>query len=112
MIKYDLICEKGHEFDGWFADSAAYDKLAQRSLLSCTHCGSSTVEKQLMAPGIPVRSNRKAENPVAMAAGAAHPEAQRMLEMMREYRKAVTANSEYVGPDFRRGSAQDALQRA
>ncbi len=25
MIRYDLICDQGHAFDGWFRDSAAYD---------------------------------------------------------------------------------------
>lgn len=100
MIKYDLICDQGHEFDGWFADSAAYDKLAERGLLSCSHCASSKVEKQLMAPGIPVKGNRKTEASLPMAAGAPNPDAQKMLEMMREYRKAVTANSEYVGQNF------------
>ena len=28
MIRYDLICDKGHDFDGWFRDSAAYDEQA------------------------------------------------------------------------------------
>lgn len=100
MIKYDLICDQGHEFEGWYADSAAYDKLAERGLLSCSHCGSSKVEKQLMAPGIPVRSNRKAEKQVTVAGGSMQPDAQKMLELMREYRKAVMANSEYVGSNF------------
>ena len=58
MIRYDLTCDKGHDFDGWFRDSAAYDAQAKRGLVSCTLCGSSRVEKQLMAPGIPVKSNR------------------------------------------------------
>ena len=100
MIKYDLICAQGHEFDGWFADSAAYDKLAERGLLSCSQCGSSKVEKQLMAPGIPAKSNRKAEVPAKMVAGGMAPDAAKMLEMMREYRKAVVANSEDVGDRF------------
>ena len=28
MIRYDLICSNGHEFDGWFSNSAAFDKQA------------------------------------------------------------------------------------
>ena len=49
MIRYDLICEKGHDFDGWFRDSAAYDHQAERGLVSCALCGSVKVQKALMA---------------------------------------------------------------
>jgi len=35
MIRYALICERGHEFESWFQDSAAYDKQAKRGLVAC-----------------------------------------------------------------------------
>lgn len=100
MIRYDLICDKGHEFDGWFRDSAAFDKQVNRHLISCTHCGSDAVSKQLMAPGIPVRSNRKAEASQTMVAGTVDPRTQKLMQMMREMRKSVEANAEYVGDRF------------
>lgn len=100
MIRYDLICDKGHEFDGWFRDSAAFDKQVKRHLISCTHCGSDAVSKQLMAPGIPVRSNRNAEASQTMVAGTVDPRTQKLMQMMREMRKSVEANAEYVGDRF------------
>ena len=30
MIKYSLVCDKGHEFESWFADSDAFDTQAKR----------------------------------------------------------------------------------
>ena len=48
MIHYDLICDKGHAFDGWFRNSAAYDEQAGRGLVTCTQCGTAKVEKQMM----------------------------------------------------------------
>ncbi len=99
MIRYDLICAKGHEFDGWFSDSAAYDKQAKRGLISCTVCGVTKIEKQIMAPGIRAKSNRRADVQ-AMAAGPVDPRAAAMMQMMREYRKHVTENSENVGDKF------------
>ena len=99
MIRYDLICAKGHEFDGWFSDSAAYDKQAKRGLISCTVCGISKIEKQIMAPGIPTKGNRKSESQ-AMTAGPLDPRAAAMMQMMRDYRKHVTENSENVGMKF------------
>ena len=39
MIHYDLRCSQDHAFDGWFKDSAAFDRLAKRGLVECPHCG-------------------------------------------------------------------------
>lgn len=99
MIRYDLICAKGHEFDGWFSDSAAYDKQAKRGMISCTHCGVNCIEKQIMAPGIPAKGNRKTDKQ-AMTAGPVDPRAAAMMQMMRDYRKHITENSENVGTQF------------
>jgi hypothetical protein len=100
MIRYDLICDKGHEFDGWFRDSAAFEKQLKRHLVSCAHCGSDHVSKQLMAPGIPVKSNRKPETPQTMLAGTVDTRTQKLMQMMREVRKNVEENAEYVGDRF------------
>ena len=34
MIRYALACAKGHAFESWFQNSAAYDKQAKRGLVS------------------------------------------------------------------------------
>jgi hypothetical protein len=100
MIRYDLICDQGHEFDGWFRDSAAYDGQARRGLVACLVCNSIKVEKQLMAPGIPAKSNKKVDRPQKMMAGPVDPRSAMLLGMMREVRKSVEANAEYVGGKF------------
>ena len=100
MIHYDLICDKGHPFDGWFRNSAAYDEQASRGLVSCTICGSAKVEKQLMAPGIPVKANRKDSTPKPMVSGPVDPRLAIMMQMVREMRKQVEENAEYVGDRF------------
>ena len=99
MIRYDLQCDKGHEFDGWFASSFAFDEQQKRGLVECTVCGSVKIEKQLMAPGIPTKSNRKSE-PVALHSGPADPRMAEMMQVMRDYRKQVDATSEDVGSSF------------
>ena len=100
MIRYDLVCEKGHEFDGWFRDSDTYDKQAKRGLVSCTHCGTAKIQKQIMAPGIASKSNKKSDNAVRMSAGLVDPRAAAMVQMMRDYRKHVETNAENVGNNF------------
>ena len=100
MIHYDLICEKGHEFDGWFSNSDAYDAQAERGLVACTICGTVKIQKQLMAPGIPAKSNRKSETAQHLTAGPVDPRAVAMMQMMRDYRQHVEANTENVGANF------------
>ena len=100
MIRYDLICDQGHPFDGWFRDSAAYDEQAGRGLVCCSLCGTAKVQKQLMAPGIPAKSNRKDTSSQKMIAGPVDPRLAAMMQMVREMRKQVEANAEYVGPRF------------
>ena len=97
---YDLICDQGHGFDGWFRDSAAYDVQSAGGLVSCAICGSVRIEKQLMAPGIPAKSNTKPDAPQKMVAAVPDPRMAVMLQMMREMRKSVEENAEYVGDKF------------
>ena len=100
MIHYDLQCANGHEFDGWFASSDAYDAQAAKGLVDCTHCGSTKVEKQVMAPGIPAKSNRKSNTAMPMTTGAGDPRYGEMMRMMRDYKKHVESHSEDVGANF------------
>lgn len=101
MIRYDLICDKGHDFDGWFSDSASYEKQAQRGFVECTVCGSNKVEKQLMAPRVGTKSNKKSESkPQRMAAVPDDPRLAQMMAMMREVRAQVEQNAENVGDKF------------
>ena len=100
MIHYDLICDQGHAFDGWFRNSAAYDEQAGKGLVTCTHCGSPKVEKQLMAPGIPVKSNRKVDAPAKVVSAPVDPRLAVMMQMVREMRRHVEENAEYVGDKF------------
>ena len=43
MIIYDLKCEKGHSFEGWFNDREAWTFQNSQKLVSCPICGSSNV---------------------------------------------------------------------
>src|ERR1700759_3312607 len=69
MIHYDLRCSEDHTFDGWFKDSAAFERLAKRGMLECPHCGGTKIERALMGAAVA----RGESLPVP---GAAAPEAQ------------------------------------
>ena len=38
MIAYDLQCQKGHTFEGWFEDAKAFKKQQKTHLIACPVC--------------------------------------------------------------------------
>jgi hypothetical protein len=44
VIIYDLKCEKGHKFEGWFKDRNAFENQKSKRLITCPVCGNSDVE--------------------------------------------------------------------
>lgn len=104
MIKYTLVCEQRHEFESWFASSAAYDKQEKRGLITCPTCHSSKVEKAIMAPRLAGtrKRARKAEMPAAAAAPVAmlSPQEQELRSKLKELRDHITKNADNVGKKF------------
>lgn len=50
MIVFDLHCQDGHRFEGWFGSAKDFASQKKRGLLSCPACGDSAIEKGLSAP--------------------------------------------------------------
>ena len=120
MIKYQLICDKSHEFEGWFGDSAAFESQQESGLLTCPVCGSADVRRALMAPNLASPKTRKTD--LAERQPSAQPEpqpqpqapqqasaalppaaARKMQELMSEMRALQTKIREEcrdVGNDF------------
>ena len=110
MIRYALQCERGHPFESWFANSAAYDKQAKRGLVACPVCDSKKVEKAIMAPRLgradvaevphpmpaPAPPPAAANAPVAMTS----PPERELRKKLKELREHITKNADYVGPRF------------
>jgi hypothetical protein len=117
MIRYNLVCAKGHEFESWFAGSAAYDKQAKRGLVECPVCGSTKVEKALMTPrlgrsdktghivpAMPEPAAAPAPEPAAPEAPAPvamiSPQEQELRTKLKELREHLVKNAENVGGRF------------
>jgi hypothetical protein len=111
MIRYSLKCEKRHEFEAWFASSAAFERQAKRGQISCPRCGTVKVDKALMTPNILKSPKRKrAEKSPEPAATQPAPPAQvdthrlaahgELAKVMRKLRTEIESKSEYVGPRF------------
>jgi hypothetical protein len=103
MICYKLQCAKGHGFEGWFRNIAAFDRQAKRGEISCPSCGSAKVKKAPMAPRVSKRvKSEPTETAVRQPVG--NKEAvviqREFLTLMRKIRRDVEAKAEYVGPRF------------
>lgn len=104
MIRYRLNCDNEHAFEAWFASSKGYESQAKRGLVACPECGSTAVEKAIMAPSVGTKGNKKqdliplkAANNEAARQSPTHAE---LLALMRRVRAEVEAKAEYVGPNF------------
>ena len=90
MIRYSLKCTNAHSFDSWFQSAAAYETLRGRDLVNCPDCGSTAVEKMLMAPAV-----RPARNTGALTS----PQTERE-KALAALRHEVETKSDYVGMNF------------
>jgi hypothetical protein len=112
MIKYALACDKGHEFESWFADSATFDKQAKRKLVTCPVCDSAKVAKAIMAPRLAATKKRKTQVPAQPMPAAADapvpsapvamvsPQEQKLRTKLKELRDHLTKNADNVGKKF------------
>ena len=97
MIKYALGCGKGHEFESWFPDSAAYEKLRKQGLVACPECGSNEVGKAIMAPAVVGADRAVAEASSDNLVDEKRREARVMLARLRH---EIEANTVDVGKRF------------
>ena len=119
MIHCQLRCAGGHDFDGWFRDSAAFDAQAKAGFVECPTCGGTGVGKRLMAPAIPKKGARRRPEAAPPADTSPRPEAPpqtpaapgqsgmvsgpvpaQVVALLQRLRSEVERNCEYVGPKF------------
>ncbi len=98
MIKYNLICRHDHEFEAWFSSSSDYDAQRKKRLVDCPYCGSSKVEKALMAPN--VSTSRQKEKITAKQKDAHHHTMAMMNAAASKIRKEIEDKCDYVGEKF------------
>jgi len=100
VIAYNLACAKGHEFEGWFKDSAAYDAQEAQRALACPMCGDAHVRKAIMAPAVKTSVTKAKGKQDVAPAQANSPDPQKLRQFMAGYRKFIEENADYVGPRF------------
>ncbi|MCE5282138.1 MAG: DUF1178 family protein [Deltaproteobacteria bacterium] len=92
MIIYDLKCQRGHKFEGWFKDRAAFEKQKAKKLVACPVCGGTDV---IMVPSS-VTIMGKDSQPVGERMKAAGSP-QKVLNELKDY---IRQNFDDVGDKF------------
>ncbi|MBS7788414.1 DUF1178 family protein [Roseococcus sp. SDR] len=114
MIRFSLRCDNAHEFESWFKDGAAFDRMAAAGLVDCPVCGDTKVSKALMAPAIRKTPGVKGRAAVAPAPAevpkpaaddqtprlAAGPMPAQVVALLQRMRQEIEANCENMGKDF------------
>ncbi|MCR6501748.1 DUF1178 family protein [Shinella sp. CPCC 101442] len=95
MIRYELSCDNGHTFEGWFGSADDFDRQQKMALVSCPTCGSAHVAKRLMAPSVSTARKKETRQEMVMQAGQ-----KEMINKLREIVTTIRANSEDVGERF------------
>lgn len=102
---FDLQCESGHMFEGWFASNEAYDTQRERGLLSCPVCESNKVQKMLSAPRLNMGKGREPQAAVAeprssQATPEVSPELAQLQAQVLQHMRQMLRNTDNVGERF------------
>lgn len=102
MIVYDLVCEDGHRFEGWFASSDDFTTQVENGMVSCPFCGSALIEKAPMAPAVPRKGNQVAQaQPHQTMVSARMPSnAVKILNRVAQLQADALKDSRWVGQNF------------
>jgi hypothetical protein len=91
MIIYDVRCNQGHTFEGWFQDRKAFEEQKERQLISCPVCGSTNanvIPSSVSIVGREAKGEKEQEGSVSPM---------KALQGLQEY---IEKNFEDVGPHF------------
>ena len=94
MISFNLICQNDHEFEGWFRNSADFERQAKKQIIECPACGDVQIQKSLMAPVVGAKETVRARRTEKAE------EARNLRRMLGEVRNYVEKNFDDVGDDF------------
>jgi hypothetical protein len=96
MIAFDLQCDKGHVFEGWFEDSKAYNAQKKKGLITCPSCNSTAISK--LPSTFAIKGSQTSVNPLDKQID--------LKKMSNEIVDYVNKNFDNVGCDF----AKEALK--
>ena len=104
MIVFDLHCDQGHRFEGWFGSSADYESQRERGLVECPECGSKMVGKAPMAPAVGAKGNTRPDGaqpkPAQLSNAPMPPEVENAIKQLAKAQAKALESSTWVGDKF------------
>ncbi len=103
MIRYALHCDKAHEFESWFPSSDSYEAQRKQGFVACPVCGSTKVDKALMAPQVARKDRAPAAEPAPAPpapVAVVSPVDQELRAKLRELREHIVKTADPVGERF------------
>ena len=97
MKIYDLLCARGHRFEGWFGSAEDYKGQKKRGLLGCPTCGSQEIDRVPSASRINTGAPQPAAPPREEAGQDPLAIAQKLYSRMLD---ELLTKSEDVGSAF------------
>lgn len=99
MKIFDLNCEHGHRFEGWFSSAEEFERQHRETLLACPVCASTRIERLPSAPYIgnarPAAAESRAAAPVER-----QPVANLGAQALEKLMDHIVRNTEDVGGRF------------
>ena len=89
MIKFSLLCGRGHEFESWFQSGEAFETQSKSGRVSCPLCQATDVTKAIMAPAIASKSEGTLAKPPAPAEAQANRRRLHKQKDMRKWRSLI-----------------------
>jgi hypothetical protein len=96
MIRFNLICDNGHDFESWFASNESYEFQVRTDLVACPHCNSVKVGKGVMAPAVARKTRGETKQTVALV----NDTDGELRRLARELHEKIVAATVDVGEEF------------
>lgn len=100
MKVFNLACENGHCFEGWFGSGEDFERQQREALLACPVCASAQVERLPSAPYIGKARPAGTDAPPAPAPVARQPVANLGAQALAKLVDHIVRNTEDVGGRF------------
>ena len=96
MIVFNLACDRGHVFEGWFASAEDFDAQNARGVVRCPICDGARIEKRLSAPRLNLNGGAAPEPPAQDAPAVSASQQGAWLQAVRH----LIESTENVGERF------------
>ena len=102
MPKYNLLCTRDHEFEGWFASEESYLDQKNKKLIACPICDNTGIRRAVMAPNV----NLKSKKLQSKKSNTAFYNSRSTLQHLKTW---VEKNCEKVGDNFAKEARKASL---